>query len=201
MVPQLVKGFRRLEPAGPPGVYLLVAAYRMGRAPYPGVGSHSGEKVFVLRVKSTRSLFKRLGLKMWEKKKHAHSDSSGIRARSGLYRIEVKSELERNRTGSGSDQDGIGTRSEPDGNRIEKTWVTLMGTRLKKNTIATSTLTKVTMVCRCLSAARLANRLPLYRMSRGITAIIQTRVTHSAVHGCNCVSRFQSQPERLESSI
>ena len=133
MVPQLVKGFRRLEPAGPPGVYLLVAAYRMGRAPYPGVGSHSGEKVFVLRVKSTRSLFKILGLKMWEKKKHAHSDSSGIRARSGLYRIEVKSELERNRTGSGSDQDGIGTRSEPDGNRIEKTWVTLMGTRLKKH--------------------------------------------------------------------
>lgn len=57
------------------------------------------------------------------------------------------------------------------------------------------------MVCRCLSAAQLANRLPLYRMSRGITAIIQTRVTHSAVHGCNCVSRFQSQPERLESSI
>lgn len=49
------------------GVSLPGAAYRMGRAPYPGVGSHSGENVFVVRMESSRSLFKRLGLKMREK--------------------------------------------------------------------------------------------------------------------------------------
>lgn len=104
----------------------------MGHAPYPGVGSHSGDNALFVRVGSTRSLFTRLGLKMQDNQKHAHSDSSGMRARSGLYRIEVKSELERNRTGSGSDQDGIGTRSQPDGNRIEKTWVMLMGSNLEE---------------------------------------------------------------------
>ena len=46
-----------------------MAAYGLGRAPYPGVGGYSGECVLFVRLGGTRSLFTRLRLKMREKKK------------------------------------------------------------------------------------------------------------------------------------
>ena len=45
-----------------------MAAYGLGRAPYPGVGGYSGECVLFVRLGGTRSLFTRLRLKMWEEK-------------------------------------------------------------------------------------------------------------------------------------
>ena len=47
-----------------------MAAYGLGRAPYPGVGGYSGECVLFVRLGGTRSLFTRLRLKMREEKKH-----------------------------------------------------------------------------------------------------------------------------------
>jgi len=46
-----------------------MAAYGLGRAPYPGVGGYSGECVLFVRLGGTRSLFTRLRLKMREEKK------------------------------------------------------------------------------------------------------------------------------------
>ena len=46
-----------------------MAAYGLGRAPYPGVGGYSGECVLCVRLGGTRSLFTRLRLKMREEKK------------------------------------------------------------------------------------------------------------------------------------
>jgi len=43
-----------------------MAAYGLGRAPYPGVGGFSGECVLFVRLGGTRSLFRRLRLKMRE---------------------------------------------------------------------------------------------------------------------------------------
>ena len=48
-----------------------MAAYGLGRAPYPGVGGYSGECVLFVRLGGTRSLFTRLRLKMREEKKSA----------------------------------------------------------------------------------------------------------------------------------
>ena len=47
-----------------------MAAYALGRAPYPGVGGYSGECMLFLRLGSAWSLFTRLRLKMREEKKH-----------------------------------------------------------------------------------------------------------------------------------
>ena len=46
-----------------------MAAYGLGRAPYPGFGGYSGECVLFVRLGGTRSLFARLRLKMREGKK------------------------------------------------------------------------------------------------------------------------------------
>ena len=46
-----------------------MAAYGLGRAPYPGVGGYSRECVLFVRLGSTRSLFTRLRLKMRGRKK------------------------------------------------------------------------------------------------------------------------------------
>ena len=54
--------------SGPELVYWM-AAYGLGRAPYPGVGGYSGEYVLFVRLGGTRSLFARLKLKMREEKK------------------------------------------------------------------------------------------------------------------------------------
>ena len=50
-----------------------MAAYALGRAPYPGVGGYSGECVLFLRLRSAWSLFTRLRLKMREEKKKKHN--------------------------------------------------------------------------------------------------------------------------------
>jgi hypothetical protein len=46
-----------------------MAAYGLGRAPYPGVGGYSGECVLFVRLGGTRSLFTRLRLKTREEKR------------------------------------------------------------------------------------------------------------------------------------
>ena len=49
--------------------FYWMAAYGLGRAPYPVFGGYSGECVLFVRLGGTRSLFTRLRLKMREEKK------------------------------------------------------------------------------------------------------------------------------------
>ena len=63
-----------------PGLVYWMAAYGLGRAPYPGFGGYSGECVLFVRLGGTRSPFTRLRLKMREEKKNLAvvSSSSSI---------------------------------------------------------------------------------------------------------------------------
>ena len=70
-----------------------MAAYGLGRAPYPGVGGYSGECVLFVRLRGTRSLFTRLRLKMREEKRLAGGCSGGVWARSSLKEGGVPSTL------------------------------------------------------------------------------------------------------------
>ena len=54
-----------------------MAAYGLGRAPYPGVGGYSDECVLFVRLGGTRSLFTRLRLKMREGKKKGRRRDKG----------------------------------------------------------------------------------------------------------------------------
>ena len=65
-----------------------MAAYGLGRAPYPGVGGYSGECVLFVRLGGTRSLFTRLRLKMREEKRLQRTKS--IRRRTPMELSKVQ---------------------------------------------------------------------------------------------------------------
>ena len=70
-----------------------MAAYGLGRAPYPGFGGYSGECVLFVRLGGTRSLFTRLRLKMREEIQQKPKKSSKAAATVSLIPPLVKSGL------------------------------------------------------------------------------------------------------------